>query len=98
MQSRRCRLPVLDGPRPATDVLAESGAVAAEPGGPPPTGDERILVVGPEGGWSQSELTQAVGLVGLGPNILRAETAAVVGAALLVALREGVTRPTTNSG
>jgi 16S rRNA (uracil1498-N3)-methyltransferase len=98
MQSRRCRLPVLDGPRPATDVLAEPGAVAAEPGGPPPSGTDRVLVVGPEGGWSESELEQAVGTVGLGPNVLRAETAAVVGAALLVAFREGVTRPTTNSG
>jgi 16S rRNA U1498 N3-methylase RsmE len=36
--------------------------------------------------------------VGLGPNVLRAETAAVVGSALLVAIREGLTAPATNSG
>jgi 16S rRNA (uracil1498-N3)-methyltransferase len=98
MQSRRCRLPVLDSPTGVSEMLAEPAAVAADPGGPPPTGDERVLIVGPEGGWSDEELDRARGLVGLGPNVLRAETAAVVGAALLVGLREGVTRPTTNSG
>ena len=97
MQARRCRLPVLEGPSAVADVLVAPGAVAAEPGGPPPSAADRLLVVGPEGGWSPSESAQAGRTVGLGPNVLRAETAAVVGAALMVAIRERVARPTTNS-
>jgi len=97
MQSRRCRLPVLEGPKAVAEVLAAPGAVAAEPGGPPPSPADGLLIVGPEGGWSESELAQAGRTVGLGPNVLRAETAAVVGAALMVAIREGIARATTNS-
>lgn len=47
------------------------------------------LVVGPEGGFEQHEVEQAAeagaGIVSLGPQILRSETAAVVGAALVLA-------------
>lgn len=46
------------------------------------------LLVGPEGGWSPAErailLTTGFRPVGLGPRILRAETAAVVGAAGMI--------------
>lgn len=46
------------------------------------------LVVGPEGGWEDEEISllkdQGFVTVTLGPRILRAETAAVVGAALLL--------------
>jgi 16S rRNA (uracil1498-N3)-methyltransferase len=46
------------------------------------------LLVGPEGGWDESELTVFESLacrpVSLGPRILRVETAAVVGASLLL--------------
>jgi 16S rRNA (uracil1498-N3)-methyltransferase len=47
------------------------------------------LFVGPEGGYTDNEVEDAVarGLIpiGLGPRILRAETASIVGAALLLA-------------
>jgi 16S rRNA (uracil1498-N3)-methyltransferase len=47
------------------------------------------LLVGPEGGFAPEEIDEAVarGIVpiGLGPRILRAETACIVGAALLLA-------------
>jgi 16S rRNA (uracil1498-N3)-methyltransferase len=47
------------------------------------------LFVGPEGGYTDAELAGAIGRgiipVGLGPRILRAETASIVGAALLLA-------------
>jgi 16S rRNA (uracil1498-N3)-methyltransferase len=46
------------------------------------------LFIGPEGGFSDEEVDQArvagVTIVGLGPRILRTETAAVVGAALVL--------------
>lgn len=46
-----------------------------------------LAVVGPEGGVTESEVTRAgeagCALAGLGPRVLRAETAAVVAAALL---------------
>ncbi len=46
----------------------------------PPT--HLLLLVGPEGGWSPAEVTQAKAagalLIGLGPRILRTETAALV--------------------
>lgn len=45
-----------------------------------------ILLVGPEGGFSESELARAPAIprLRLGPHTMRIETAAVVGAALLV--------------
>lgn len=47
------------------------------------SGNRKVgLFIGPEGGWDERELTQAreygMRLVGLGPLVLRAETAAVV--------------------
>jgi 16S rRNA (uracil1498-N3)-methyltransferase len=47
-----------------------------------------VLLVGPEGGWSPEERDELMGSewrpVGLGPRVLRAETAAVVGTAFLM--------------
>jgi len=55
-------------------------------------GSETVLLVGPEGGWMEGELRQAhergFRSLGLGPLILRAETAAV--AALAVVMYAGV--------
>ena len=55
-----------------------------------PVDADRIhLLVGPEGGFSDSEVSQArdagFRIASLGPSILRTETAAVVGAALALA-------------
>lgn len=64
---------------------------------PPKTG--RIaLLVGPEGGFSESELARATTLqrLRLGPHTMRIETASVVGAALLVnALRDSTNEAET---
>jgi 16S rRNA (uracil1498-N3)-methyltransferase len=41
------------------------------------------VAVGPEGGWAQDEWESTRRRVGLGPTVLRAETAGIVAAALL---------------
>lgn len=93
MQSRRCTLPVL---RTGVGVDAArahpAGAALAHPGGGPPRLGPALLV-GPEGGWSDEELSAAPAVVALGPTVLRAETAAVAAGALLTALRAGVVVP-----
>lgn len=69
---------------PATRVLASAGAppMAAAAG-------DVALLVGPEGGFTEAELAAiaAAGFVprSCGPHILRSETAALVGAAILLA-------------
>ncbi len=99
-QSRRTDVPVIDEPRPlkaalanpwggAKLLLAESERVlllreALE------SAEEVTLAVGPEGGWAPEEerLFAESGwlAVSLGPRILRAETAAIVGAGVVGAL------------
>lgn len=96
MQSRQVRLPVLDPPAPVADILGGemgAGLALAVPGAAPPNGTESGLLIGPEGGWSPEEEALAARTVGLGPGVLRTETAAVVGAALCSAIRHGLLRP-----
>lgn len=89
-QSRGVWLPEIAGPFAATEVLSASHA--AEPGAPVavdeveagPDGVRRVAI-GPEGGWSATEIAVAAGTVRIGTNVLRVETAALVaGAHLLV--------------
>jgi 16S rRNA (uracil1498-N3)-methyltransferase len=54
-----------------------------------PTLAQRVVAVGPEGGWSTGELASGLPTVGFGLSVLRAETAAVTAGALLVSLRTG---------
>lgn len=87
-QAHRCWLPVVE---PVTDVadLAVRGAVRLDRG---PTGvslERPIVAVGPEGGWSDAERAALPRTAGLGPHVLRAETAAITAGALLGALRSG---------
>jgi 16S rRNA (uracil1498-N3)-methyltransferase len=83
-QSRRIWRVEIDAPVDARDVLA--GAIVAEPGGRRPVPRDRFVAVGPEGGWSPSEVELAVDTVSLGDTILRTETAAVAVSALCVAI------------
>jgi 16S rRNA (uracil1498-N3)-methyltransferase len=76
MQSRQVWLPEIVGPLPAADVLP--GAVAAEPGGRTVTRADRVIAIGPEGGWTPDELALARDRVALGDAVLRVETAALV--------------------
>ncbi|MGH9133214.1 MAG: RsmE family RNA methyltransferase [Ilumatobacteraceae bacterium] len=76
MQSRQVWLPAVEGPHAAAEVLPEG--VAAEPGGRPVGAADRLIAIGPEGGWAPDELALAGDRVGLGDAVLRVETAAIV--------------------
>jgi len=97
-QSRRQRVPAIDEPCKVTSLpwaelpelvlLLDPGAegVAWDRALSSPAGSVAVMV-GPEGGWSSAEVTAAVDHgavpVGMGPRILRADTAGVVAVALL---------------
>ncbi|MBI4884053.1 MAG: RNA methyltransferase, partial [Actinobacteria bacterium] len=89
MQSRRVWLPALRGPLDYADVIALPGAVIADPDGGSLAGFDndphsgRIVVIGPEGGFSAAEVGMSRHSVSLGQQILRVETAAVCAAVLL---------------
>jgi 16S rRNA (uracil1498-N3)-methyltransferase len=82
-QSRRVQRMTVDAPVAARDVLARF--VVAEPGGRTIRGGDTAVAVGPEGGWSASELAVCRDRIDLGPTILRTETAAVAVSTLCVA-------------
>jgi 16S rRNA (uracil1498-N3)-methyltransferase len=84
-QSRRVWAMEVSSPRPAAEVLP--GAALAEPGGRALRGSDRMVAVGPEGGWSEAELAMAGELIDLGPTVLRTETAAIALATLCVVRR-----------
>lgn len=76
--------------------LVRGGAVAADAGGRALTNEDRVVMVGPEGGWDLGELTvdgTTADRVALGDHVLRAETAAIAVGALLGALRSGLVAP-----
>jgi 16S rRNA (uracil1498-N3)-methyltransferase len=101
-QCERLSLPVIHAAMPLHAALAAWDGVrlfiAAERAGAPALpqalAGQRLplgLLIGPEGGFDRAELDAArsyafVKTIGLGPRILRAETAAVAGLAVLAAL------------
>ena len=89
MQCRRLWLPRVEPVRAFAD-LDLAHAVLAMVGGRPLAPGENFVLVGPEGGWSDAELARVAGQVGLGPHVLRAETAAIAAASVLGARRSGL--------
>ena len=99
MQARRVHLPEVTAPqsfaaaspagRPARRVSPSRGAA--------PSLAMPAVLVGPEGGWSPAErdlaAREGARLVGLGTHVLRVETAAVAAAAILGAIRSGLSAP-----
>jgi 16S rRNA (uracil1498-N3)-methyltransferase len=82
MQSRRLWMPQLRGPLAVADVAALPGAVIADPDGE--SGElSGVVLIGPEGGFTDAERRLGGRSVSLGPNVLRVETAAVCAAAIL---------------
>jgi len=93
-QSGRARVPAVESPANFADVVARDGMRilfdADTPPSPQPSPfDSAILLIGPEGGWSDDELRLAAergcAFARLGPRRLRAETAAIVATALVAA-------------
>jgi 16S rRNA (uracil1498-N3)-methyltransferase len=84
-QSRRVWNCEILAPVSTHEVL--SGMAIAEPGGRSIRQGDVAVAVGPEGGWSDAEIAVASESVSLSEQILRVETAAVVGATLMAAHR-----------
>ena len=88
-QSGRTVLPVLHPPCTFSELMkrVEGARVICVPGGPvsPPVAGDITVLIGPEGGFTDEEIDEAVAagwdLVGLGETVLRADTAAVVAVA-----------------
>lgn len=96
-QAHRCWLPVVE---PVTDVrdLAARGVVRADRGPVTLTATTTALAVGPEGGWTEAERALLPASTGLGPHVLRAETAAITAGALLGAIRSGLAGAAADPG
>jgi len=89
MQCRRAHLPEVGDVADFASVARLPGAVLADAGGAPPSIEHPVVLVGPEGGWTDEERASGPAPVGLGDHVLRAETAAITAAALWTALRSG---------
>jgi 16S rRNA (uracil1498-N3)-methyltransferase len=104
MQCRRARLPEIGTPLPVTSLARRTGLVVADRDGPAvgalaePGPDGWLVAVGPEGGFDDDELGALGGAprFGVGPHVLRAETAAVAAAAALSGYRRR--EPATERG
>jgi 16S rRNA (uracil1498-N3)-methyltransferase len=86
-QAHRPHLPDISEVRPFVEVVA--GACLAHYDGDLLDATVSTVLVGPEGGWSPTELARGERRVRLGPHVLRAETAALAAATLAVAHRRG---------
>jgi len=89
MQSRQPWLPMIEPVTSFAAVAGIGGACLAERDGEAPSLESPVILVGPEGGWERHELEVDLPRVSLSTGVLRAETAAIVAGALLVALRSG---------
>jgi len=101
-QSGRAVIPQLGGPVGFTELLAqipgfdlallafenENSLLLGEAVANAKAGDRILLIVGPEGGFSEKEVSEAVTAdavsVSLGARILRTETAAIAGCAIIL--------------
>lgn len=90
MQSRQVRIPLIEGIQPIKIAMQESGVALAHFGGAAPTLSNPTIFIGPEGGWSQTELGGCAKTVTLGGSVLRSETAAIAAGTVLVMLRNGL--------
>ncbi len=99
-QSRRARVPFVEGPVAPAEITAHPGLVVADLAGVPadsiplprpgdPPNGEWVVAVGPEGGFDPAE-QRGFGdapRLAVGPHVLRAETAAIAAASALAGRR-----------
>ncbi|MBT8164319.1 MAG: RsmE family RNA methyltransferase [Acidimicrobiia bacterium] len=85
-QSRGAWAVRIDGPVEMEDLPSSSTLWVAEreTNPPPSVVNGGILVIGPEAGFAEGEVPHRANRLGLGRRVLRVETAAVVGAAILL--------------
>lgn len=88
MQSRRAWMPEVL-PLASFAEVAVDGAALADPSGRPVGELDHTVLIGPEGGWTDAESATVLDRVVLADHILRAETAAIAAATLMVARRRG---------
>jgi 16S rRNA (uracil1498-N3)-methyltransferase len=89
-QSRQLRVPEVYKVQKLSALNVDSSWGIAVPGARGIVDQEvHNIMIGPEGGWSKQEIAwcveRGVRVIGLGPSVLRTETACIVGAALLAA-------------
>lgn len=89
MLAGRLRVPLVAGPSPLAEVVAERPNPVMLVRGSAPLATvslarEVTLLIGPEGGWTDAELALVPDHAGLGPRNLRADTAAIVATAIAV--------------
>lgn len=84
-QARRVWACTVSAPVPAWQVLG--GMPMAEPGGRAISDADRAIAIGPEGGWTPEELALGSEHVGLGPTVLRVETAALLAGVVMTGHR-----------
>lgn len=89
MLAGRLRVPLVAGPSPLAEVVAERPNPVMLVRGAAPLASmalarEVTLLIGPEGGWTDSEVETVREHAGLGPRNLRADTAAIVATAIAV--------------
>jgi len=93
MQCRRAWLPVVDEVMSFSKAVGLPNCAMADMSGRALGVAERIVIVGPEGGWTAEERSADAPLVKLATPVLRAETAAITAGALLTAIRDGHVSP-----
>lgn len=94
-QSLRCTVPEIEEPQSLSDWIRSADAElklvlhhhTAEPLGSLPKPSSAALLIGPEGGLTEDEVTQAINAgfrpVAFGPRVMRTETAPVAAAAII---------------
>jgi 16S rRNA (uracil1498-N3)-methyltransferase len=87
-QSRRVRLPLIEGPI-GLDGFSGGAVALGVPGATPLDPSITTVLIGPEGGWSDAERERGIQEVTLSSQILRTETAAIAAGVLMGALRQG---------
>jgi 16S rRNA (uracil1498-N3)-methyltransferase len=87
MQCRRPWSPNVSYLPDLRSLVGQPGVVRADMNGLRLDVNHTVVLIGPEGGWDPRDGLDAVPSIGFGPNVLRAETAAIAAGAQLATIR-----------